>query len=202
MFDNISEKLKSVAKFFFWFGVGVAALSVFLGIVDAIDQEDGTIFLIVSLAAVGYFFFNWFLSLFIYGFGQLLENTRKDYIPQAQQFQQTHYYTQSAPANNPAPNNYAAPQNHAAPAHTAPAHTAPAQNNAGAPANAHVSTTSYTNTNMVSTATASTHDAPVNLLNPITPNPKGLFECECPTCLYVQNNNRKSCERCGQMFKV
>ena len=76
MFDNISEKIKGLAKVLFWLEV-IAAVIVGLVLVE--DTEGLSILFAIAGVLVACI-----SAWFIYGFGQLIENTDKLVVQQKQ----------------------------------------------------------------------------------------------------------------------
>lgn len=71
MFDNVGNKLRSVAKIFCWIGI---ALSVLMAI--AMLVAGNVVGALVALAAGA--LASWLGSLTLYGFGELIELTREN----------------------------------------------------------------------------------------------------------------------------
>ena len=71
MFNNIGQKIKSLAKVFFWIGVIGSAVS---GIVMMTADDEAMIVFGVLTIVFG-IMFSWVGNFFIYGFGQLVENS-------------------------------------------------------------------------------------------------------------------------------
>lgn len=66
MFNNIGEKLKTIAKYSVWIGmVAYIALGVFVGF-----EKDGILGIIIAIVGVN---FSWLVSFLLYGFGQFIE---------------------------------------------------------------------------------------------------------------------------------
>ena len=70
MFQNVGQKIKTVAQVFTWLGI---VASVFGGIVLIVD--GGWELQLGLLVMVGGALLSWLGSLTLYGFGQLIENT-------------------------------------------------------------------------------------------------------------------------------
>lgn len=68
MFDNIVDKIKTVAQVFCWVGI---ILSVISGLISIFSGGDliGIITIIVGVLS------SWVSSIIVYGFGQLIEDT-------------------------------------------------------------------------------------------------------------------------------
>lgn len=75
MFDDVGRKIKIVAKVLFWvgFAFAICVWIAFFG-VGVVNSEIGYFFVSFFAAAL-YGVFAWINSLFIYGFGQLIENS-------------------------------------------------------------------------------------------------------------------------------
>ena len=71
MFNSIGQKIKSLAKVFFWIGVIGSAVS---GIV-MMTADDEVMIVFGVLTIVFGIMFSWVGNFFIYGFGQLVENS-------------------------------------------------------------------------------------------------------------------------------
>ena len=71
MYDNIGEKIKWLAKIFCLIGIIGSIVSGFAIIVTDVDM----IWIVGVLVAVGGSLVSWIGSFFIYGFGQLIENS-------------------------------------------------------------------------------------------------------------------------------
>ena len=71
MFNNIGQKIKSLAKVFFWIGVIGSAVS---GVVMMTADDEAMIVFGVLTIVFG-IMFSWVGNFFIYGFGQLVENS-------------------------------------------------------------------------------------------------------------------------------
>ena len=71
MFNNIGKKMKMFAKLLTW---TITVLSVFAWIVTVASFGPKFIVPGISIVIIG-FFVSWLLSLGIYGFGQIIENT-------------------------------------------------------------------------------------------------------------------------------
>lgn len=70
MFDRIGEKIKSVAKVIFWFGVVVGLIvAYFIG-------EAGHSYVAIFVFLVS-FLISWLGTYLLYGFGELVDNSRK-----------------------------------------------------------------------------------------------------------------------------
>ena len=70
MFDNIGEKIKTLAKVLCWVGIG---LSVIIGI-NAMDYSASSGVLIIFIGSL----ISWVSSFFSYGFGELIERTAEN----------------------------------------------------------------------------------------------------------------------------
>ena len=83
MFDNIGGKIKGVAKTACWIGIGVSVLVGFIFVVIGAESSSGYGSDDNVLAPLGIFimlvgsFLSWIGSFFLYGFGQLIENSDK-----------------------------------------------------------------------------------------------------------------------------
>lgn len=69
MFDNIGRKIKGLAKAITVIGI---IFSVFIGLIVLFDEEGIGLYIIVFGCLS-----SWIGSMFLYGFGQLIENTDK-----------------------------------------------------------------------------------------------------------------------------
>ena len=67
MFDNIGQKIMAAAKVIFWLGI---AYSAFTGFVVASTSFFAGL-LVITIGAL----LAWYCSLFIYGFGRLIDNS-------------------------------------------------------------------------------------------------------------------------------
>ena len=77
MWDNISGKIKSLAKFIAWFGIISSIIGgIVLFSIGGNQRYGGGIFIGIGFATIflGSLFF-WISSWFMYGFGELIENT-------------------------------------------------------------------------------------------------------------------------------
>lgn len=75
MFDNIGGKIKKLAKVLCWFGIVAsviwALVTWILAIFDPYMESVGKGFLVLILGCLS----SWIGSFFIYGYGQLIEDT-------------------------------------------------------------------------------------------------------------------------------
>ena len=71
MFDNIGSKIKMVAKVVFWIDI-IASCSI--GIIFLADGDEIMALIGLSVIVLGCLL-SWAGSLFVYGFGQLIENS-------------------------------------------------------------------------------------------------------------------------------
>lgn len=78
MFDNISEKIKDVAKIVCFIGIAISIISAWIYMMATEFWDFGFIHLLISvlIAGVGSGAF-YVVSIMIYGFGELLENVNK-----------------------------------------------------------------------------------------------------------------------------
>ena len=74
MFDNIGGKIKTLAKVVCWIGIIGSCLAGFVLLVEGLDVSEELILYGILVAGVGSLF-SWIGSFFLYGFGQLIENT-------------------------------------------------------------------------------------------------------------------------------
>lgn len=74
MFENVGEKIMKCAKILFWIGVGFSAIAFIVLFVLAIDYEEGEMFLYGLLAGGLGVLSSWISSLFLYAFGQLVDD--------------------------------------------------------------------------------------------------------------------------------
>ena len=74
MFDNAGRKIEGLAKFMFWFGL---LSGIGLAIFGLADDDDLTIFLQILFVLIGIIdaILAYPISLLIYGFGQLVDDT-------------------------------------------------------------------------------------------------------------------------------
>jgi mannitol-specific phosphotransferase system IIBC component len=68
MFENIGSKIKSIAKVFF----AVEAIGSVIAGIAMVAEEEEAVYLLI---AVGGFLVAWVTACFLYGFGQLIENS-------------------------------------------------------------------------------------------------------------------------------
>ena len=76
-FQNIEQKLKSLAKILMTIGIVIACLILFLFLIMAIEL-GGVMLIIGIIFSVLIILASYIGSIFIYGFGQLIENTKKE----------------------------------------------------------------------------------------------------------------------------
>ena len=85
MFDNVGRKIKGLAKISCWIGIicsfiiGIAIVVIMKGIDDEVGNVSSVVSLGVLIAIVVIVigsFWSWLVSLGIYGFGELVENSR------------------------------------------------------------------------------------------------------------------------------
>ena len=74
MFENVGEKIMKYAQIIFWIGVALSALTFVVMFVIAIDDEEGIMFLYGLLAGGLGVLGSWISSLFLYAFGQLVDD--------------------------------------------------------------------------------------------------------------------------------
>ena len=72
MFNQISEKLKLMAKILFWISIGLGVVFVFIGL--RIGSEDG-IFLVMFISAAIAIVSGYMSCVQLYGFAEIIENT-------------------------------------------------------------------------------------------------------------------------------
>ncbi len=72
MFQNVGGKIKSFALVNFWVDTVAAVLGAFVMLFEDIDM-----FFVAILIAAGGIFAAWVISLFLYGFGELIETNQK-----------------------------------------------------------------------------------------------------------------------------
>jgi len=77
MFDNIDKKLMKYAKFFCYFGIIVFGYLGLACIVAAIGSKEYTFIVYGIVFAPLCIFLSWISSLILYGFGKLIENSKK-----------------------------------------------------------------------------------------------------------------------------
>ena len=70
MFDNVGKKLQVVAKIYMWIGI---LISVIVGIITASDAQSGGFFIFLLIAVFGSVG-SYLSSLFLYAFGEMVEN--------------------------------------------------------------------------------------------------------------------------------
>lgn len=85
MFSNIGRKIKIVAKVVFVLGIVVTILVALFGVSSSTSftvngrkiyvSDNSGIFLSIVIILAGGFISSWLSSLFIYGFGELIERT-------------------------------------------------------------------------------------------------------------------------------
>lgn len=83
MFDNVGGKIKGLAKISCWIGiicsviVGIVIVVIMKSIADKSGNESHSIFVLIAAAVIAIgSFWSWLLSLGVYGFGELIENSR------------------------------------------------------------------------------------------------------------------------------
>lgn len=74
MFDNIGGKIKTLAKVICWIGIIV---SIIAGIVAGVAMGSGSGVLVAILIIVIGALCSWIGSFLLYGFGELIDNTKK-----------------------------------------------------------------------------------------------------------------------------
>jgi len=92
MWDNISEKIKLLAKVIAWVGIISSVISGISLISQGIDLNqssrsgrDGELFIFLGIASlIGGSIISWISSFFMYGFGELINNSEKQKILQKQ----------------------------------------------------------------------------------------------------------------------
>ncbi len=76
MFDNIGEKIKVLAKVLFWIGVlGSFVLAFYY--LYMFSGYGGAAIIIFAVTAFAGGLISWISTIFLYGFGQLVENSDK-----------------------------------------------------------------------------------------------------------------------------
>ena len=79
MFDNVGSKIKKLAKIFCWLGIAASVISGIAIIIASPSAYNHNSLALTGVLTVALgCLFSWICSFFIYGFGQLIENT--DYI--------------------------------------------------------------------------------------------------------------------------
>ena len=83
MFDHPGEKIKTIAKVWFWIQGAGSTLLLFVSLLLATrgwrDVEEVVIsFLLFIIAVVLSWVFAWLTCIFVYGFGQLIDDTEKN----------------------------------------------------------------------------------------------------------------------------
>ena len=84
MFDNVGGTIKFLAKVIFWVGLVLSISSWFVLLIRGVaDEKAGTILLSFAVL-IGGSLSTWVNSIFIYGFGSLVENSQivADSIPE------------------------------------------------------------------------------------------------------------------------
>ena len=78
MFDNISYRIKIVAKITFWLGFFASVISGVAYLISTEFWDFGIMYFFIGVAmmVVGSFM-SWATSLFLYGFGELIEKISK-----------------------------------------------------------------------------------------------------------------------------
>lgn len=77
LFENIGEKIKTLAKVIFSIGIAVFALTGFIVFVGLVGAIGFVVFLMgVGIIAVG-IISSYISSMFLYGFGELISNSKK-----------------------------------------------------------------------------------------------------------------------------
>ena len=71
MFNNIGEKIKSIARLFTWLGIGI---SIVVAVALFTTEEDLLIALGLGVMIIGSLL-SWVSSFLLYGFGQLIQNS-------------------------------------------------------------------------------------------------------------------------------
>ncbi len=74
MYTNVGAQIKSLATTICWI---TRVLFILGGLVFAVAAESPEYFLVAAVMAVLGWFMGWLSGLFIYGFGQLIENSDK-----------------------------------------------------------------------------------------------------------------------------
>ena len=77
-FDNVEKKLKLLAKINLTIGIVIACIQLIVLFVLALTTFKGLFLLIGIIDLIVILLVFYITSLFIYGFGQLIENTKKE----------------------------------------------------------------------------------------------------------------------------
>ena len=94
MFDNIGEKIKTLAKVVCWVGIIASVVMGFIAIASSNDETVGflSLVLIAGLGSLG----SWVGSFVLYGFGELVSNSanvaRKANYKQADEYEDDDEY--------------------------------------------------------------------------------------------------------------
>ena len=77
MFEKSGKKIKAVAEAWFWLGTILSVIAAFICLFESIT-EDLPIFILYGLfLLIGGPFFTWVSTLFLYGFGELIDSNQK-----------------------------------------------------------------------------------------------------------------------------
>lgn len=77
MFENIGKKIKSLAEFICYIGMVLYVAIGFALFIKAVQIEDGNLAIIALVILIIGLLASWIGSFFMYGFGELIDNTQK-----------------------------------------------------------------------------------------------------------------------------
>lgn len=76
-FDNVGGKIKNLVKWYCWISIIVIWIGAAITFLVSLGDDDTIIFALIALTAAAVMPFSiWVSSWFMYGFGELIENTR------------------------------------------------------------------------------------------------------------------------------